>query len=338
MSRTLRTTTAVPLALLMGSIGTAALAQDAPMSEGIVSAVIKAPIVADGDVVGAPTDLVFVLDIDLDPTVPGRTLVAGNSVRITFPEEFESVEVNAGPAAGCEAPCNTGVILQGWPQRPFPPTPDFYSVEMDGSHTFVMTAVQDLAPGDTPGVKQFHVILSGFTDPTEPGDYAIMVEAGTGPDGAVETGTGVVTIHPAIRPSINVTSIFAKANEDDPAGNTIYQAADAAGSPPFAWDFFLFGADGGGIIGAELVQNGDAGGDIVQDGAVIGTYSIAAPDGATGQSVSGGPSVDATAPVLGKASGRLTTTFTAGDLPGDYVTTFEMDGGNVQQMHVTVAE
>jgi len=109
------------------------------MSEGIVSAVIKAPIVADGDVVGAPTDLVFVLDIDLDPTVPGRTLVAGNSVRITFPEEFESVEVNAGPAAGCEAPCNTGVILQGWPQRPFPPTPDFYSVEMDGSHTFVMT-------------------------------------------------------------------------------------------------------------------------------------------------------------------------------------------------------
>jgi hypothetical protein len=338
MSRTFRTTVTVPLALLMGSIGTAALAQDAPMSEGIVSAVIKAPIVADGDVAGAPTDLVFILDIDLDPAVPGRTLAADNSVRITFPEEFESVEVNAGPAAGCEAPCNTGVILQGWPQRPFPPTPEFYAVEMDGSHTFVMTAVQDLAPGATPGVKQFHVILSGFTNPTEPGDYAITVEAGTGPDGAVETGTGVVTIHPAIRPSINVTSIFAKANEDDPNGNTIYQAADAGGSPPFAWDFFLFGADGGAVVGAELQQDGDAGGDIVQDGAVIGTYSIAAPDGATGQSVSGGPSVDATAPVLGKAAGRLTATFNAGDLPGDYVTTFEMDGGNTQQMHVTVAE
>ena len=62
------------------------------------------------------------------------------------------------------------------------------------------------------------------------------------------------------------------------------------------------------------------------------------PKGATGQSVSGGPSVDATAPVLGKATARLTATFTAGDMPGDYVTTFEMDGGNSLPMHVNVAE
>jgi hypothetical protein len=323
-------------ALLLATVGTGAAAQDGSMSEGIVSDVIKAPIIADGDVVGQPTDLVFVLDTDLDPAVPGRTLLAGNSVRITFPEEFQSVDVNAGPAATCEAPCNTGVILQGWPQRPFPPTPEFYSVEMDGSHTFVMTALQDLAPGGTPGAKQFHLILSGITNPAEPGDYAIAVEAETGPDGALETGTGVVTIHAAARPSINVTSIFAKANDDDPNGNTIYQEAEAGGSPPFAWDFFLFGADGGAVVGAELQQNDDTGGDIVQDGAVIGTFSIAAPDGATGQSVSGGPSVDAVAPVLGKEAGRLTASFTAGDSPGDYVTTFQMDGGNAQQMFVSV--
>ena len=304
------------------------------MSEGIVSSVVKAPIVADGDVAGALTDLVINYDISLDPSEPGRTLPAGKSIRVTFPESFASTEVNVGPAATCESPCNTGVLLQGWPQRPFPPVPDFYSVEMDGSHTLVFTAVQDLAPGATPGLKQNHLILDGFTNPAEPGTYEILVEAETGPDGALETGTGVVTIHPEIRPSINPTSIFAKDADDAPNGNTIFQESTVGGSPQWDWDFYLFGADGGPIVGAALEQRDDTGGDIVLDGAVIGTYSIEAPEGATGQGVSGGPSVDATAPVLGKPAGRLTAVFTAGDAAGDYVTTFEMDGGNGLQMHV----
>ena len=156
------------LALLPLSMGGIAAAQEGA-SSGIVSSVVKAPIVADGDVAGALTDLVFNYDISLDPAVPGRTLPAGKSIRITFPEDFNSTEVNAGPAATCESPCNTGVLLQGWPQRPFPPVPDFYAVEMDGSHTIVFTAVQDLAPGATPGVKQTHLILDGLTNPTEPG-------------------------------------------------------------------------------------------------------------------------------------------------------------------------
>jgi len=40
--------------------------------------------------------------------------------------------------------------------------------------------------------------------------------------------------------------------------------------------------------------------------------------------------------VLGKPAGRLTAVFTAGDAAGDYVTTFEMDGGNSLKMFVTV--
>ena len=79
---------AIAASLMLAAVGTSALAQDESMSDGIVSAVIKAPIVADGDVAGAPTDLVVVLDTDLDPAVPGRTLAAGKSVRITFPEEI----------------------------------------------------------------------------------------------------------------------------------------------------------------------------------------------------------------------------------------------------------
>jgi len=325
------------LALLMGTIGTAALAQDAPMSEGIVSSVIKAPIVADGDVAGAVTDFVINFDTDLDPAVPGRTLAAGDTIRVTLPEDFTSSGLPTSVPPVCDGPCNTGVLLQGWPQRPFPPTPEFYTLDMDGTHTLVYTAVQDLAPGGTPGLKQAHLILNGFTNP-EAGDYAIEVEAQTGPDGAVETGTGILTVLPTIRPSINVTSVFAKASDEDPNGNSIYQQAEAGGSPPFAWDFLLWDGSGAAAVGVELRQNDDAGGDIVQGDAVIGSFSIAAPDGATGQSVSGGPSVEIDSPVSGVPTGRLTASFTAGDMAGTYVTTFEMDGGNAQQMFVTVPE
>ena len=338
--RKLRTTSAVILASALVPFGLGASAQDAPASEGIASSVVKAPIVPDGDVAGALTDFVINFDTSLDPAVPGRTLLAGNTIRITLPEAFESAGLPANVPSACAAfagECNTGVLLQGWPQRPFPPVVEFHTLEMDGTHTLVFTAVQDLGPGATPGLKQSHLMALGFTNP-EAGDYAIDIEAMTGPDGAVETGTAVVTIHPEIRPSINVTSIFAKAAEDDPNGNTIYQAAAPGGSTPFAWDFLLWGADGNGIVGAELVQGDDAGGDIVMGEQVIGSFSIDAPDGATGQTVTGGPSVEAAAPVSGYETGRMTAQFTAGDTAGTYVTTFEMDGGNSLQMHVEVAE
>jgi hypothetical protein len=319
--------------------GTAVLAQDT-MSEGIASSVVKAPIVPDGDVAGAPADFVINFDTDMDPSVPGRTLLAGNTIRITLPEAFSSAGLPANVASECaafEGECSTGVLLQGWPQRPIPPTLAFHTLEMDGTHTLVFTAVQDLMPGATPSIKQTHLMALGFTNP-EAGDYSIDIEAMTGPEGALETGTAVVTIHPEIRPSINVTSIFAKAAEDDPASNAIYQAATPGGTTPFAWDFFLWGADGSGIVGAELVQSSDAGGDIVVGDATIGSFSIDAPDGATGQTVTGGPSVEANAPVSGAATGRLTAQFGAGDTAGRYVTTFEMDGGNSLQMFVDVAE
>lgn len=124
-------------------------------------------------------------------------------------------------------------------------------------------------------------------------------------------------------------SIFAKASEDDPNGNSIYQQAAPGGTAPFAWDFLLWDADGNGIVGAELIQADDA---------TVGSFSIDAPTGATGQSVSGGPSVEFNAPVSGAPTGRLTAQFSAGDTPGRYVTTFELDGGNSLQMFVDATE
>ncbi len=60
--------------------------------DNIVTSVEKAPIVADGDVVGAATDLVINLNTSLDPAVPGRTLLAGRTIKVTLPDEF----VNTG--------------------------------------------------------------------------------------------------------------------------------------------------------------------------------------------------------------------------------------------------
>ncbi len=335
-----RTIVAIGLSIGLASIATGAVAQDAPGSEGIATSVVKAPIVPDGDVAGAPADFVINFDTSMDPAVPGRTLATGDTIRITLPEAFESAGLPADVPTACGAfagDCNTAVLLQGWPQRPFPPIAEFYTLQMDGTHTLVFTAVQDLGPGATPGIKQSHLMALGFTNP-EAGDYAIDIEAMTGPDGGVETGTAIITIYPEIRPSINVTSIFAKADPDAPSGNAIFQEAAPGESPPWAWDFFLWDGDGAPALGVELRQNDDVGGDIVQGDSVIGSFTIEGPDGATGQSVSGGPSVAFDAPVSGVATGRLTATFTAGDTPGSYVTTFEMDGGNSQQMHVNVAE
>ena len=340
---------AVVSSLALATIGTGAPIFAQP-SDGIVSSVVKAPIVADGAVAGAPTDLVINLDTSLDPAVPGRTLKAGKTIRITLPEEFESQGLPTDLPTACGAfagECNTGVLLQGWPQRPIPPTEEFYTLEMDGTHTFVFTAVQDLGPGATPGIKQVHLMALGFTNPA--GEHHILVEAETGPDGEVETGTGQIVLTTDVPASINVTSAFAKDAEDQPNGNTIYQQASVGSSPPWAWDFLVFHPSGGAWTDVELLQIDDSGGQIVSDvqkraeaglegGKAIGSFTIEGPDGATGQSVSGGPSVEMVAPVSGAPAGRLTAVFTAGDKPGMYVTTFQVEGGFTQQMFVKVVE
>ncbi len=111
---------AIGMAVGLISTGTAVLAQDTPMSEGIATSVVKAPIVPDGDVAGAPADFVINLDTDMDPAVPGRTLLAGNTIRVTLPEAFGSAGLLANLPTECAAfagECNTAVLLQVTPER-----------------------------------------------------------------------------------------------------------------------------------------------------------------------------------------------------------------------------
>ena len=78
-----------------------------------------------------------------------------------------------------------------------------------------------------------HLILRNFVNPG-PGRYELLVEAETGPGGAVKTGVAVVHIRPKPRASINVTSAF---NAGTP--NTIYQQAAPGATVPFNYDFLL---------------------------------------------------------------------------------------------------
>jgi len=64
----------------------------------------SAPIVANGTVAGAKTDFVISLDIDMNPKVAGWTLLEGNSIRVTLPDDF----VNSGE------PALAGVTSSAW--------------------------------------------------------------------------------------------------------------------------------------------------------------------------------------------------------------------------------
>ena len=64
---------------------------------GIVSSIAKAPIIPDGDVAGAPTDLVINLNVDMDPAKPGLTLLKGKKFKVTLPASFKSLGRPIGP-------------------------------------------------------------------------------------------------------------------------------------------------------------------------------------------------------------------------------------------------
>ncbi|MDH3539045.1 MAG: ScyD/ScyE family protein [Acidimicrobiia bacterium] len=298
--------------------------------QNIVASVVKAPIVPDGDVAGATTDFVINLDRSLDPNVDGRSLAAGDTIRITLPDAFinNGFDTGAPGAPNCvPGPCNLGVLLQGWPQHPIAPPAAKYSLAMEGSHTFVFTALEDLGPAGSanPGIKQIHLISLGFTNPA-PGDYPIVIEAQTGPGGAVETGTGSLTIRPAIVPTIDVTSVF-----NDGTPNTIYQKTEVGTATPLDYDFLLWEPSGGPKTGVTL-----DGSVLMRNGFRVGEVTITAPAGATGQSVTvGAPSTEITAPVLGVPAARLTAQFTAGSVPGIYSVAFSLDGGTTVTMYVT---
>ncbi len=309
----------------------------------LVASVTKAPIDADGNVAGRPADFVINLSGDMAPESPGRALAKGGWVKIEFPPEFKRTNVPLVPrfAPGkCPASCAAAILLQGWPQQPIPLNQ--YEARFEGSHTLVIAATEDIRanPPSDPGIKQIHLMATAFSNPPA-GDDRIRVSAQTGPGGAIESGSGTLTIHSSVRPSINVTSVFA--TPKPPRPNLIYQSTSVGMDAPFAFDFLLWDADGLPLNNVVIAPADRSrfprytGGLLKQGERVVGGIIGSAPVGATGQRAwTDAPSREVQAPITGIPVSHLRVRFQAGSKPGNYAPTFELLNGNAQQMIVRV--
>lgn len=334
------------LALVVGLLATVLPAPLAAASapDNIVIAAVKSPVVADGDVAGRPTDINLLLDRSFDPQIAGRSLLQGRTISVVLPDAFVRTNV---PVTVPE----TGALVKGWPQGGL----DGYTVTLAGTHTIVFTATRDIVPKgpDNPGIKVLHVRGRAFTNPP-PGNYQIAVVAETGAGAAVETGSGILTIRPAVVPSVNPTNALFP----QPSNNNWQRVPeDTATSIPL--DFLLFGADGLPLNGVGVVPADRArfprytGGLLVRDtdgsgaldpaiDSVVGGIIGAAPDGATGQRAASPVGADGR-PVLSGQLGRpdgtpapgiLRVLFRTGNRPGAYTPTFELAGGTAARMTV----
>jgi hypothetical protein len=298
----------------------------AAMAAGIVKSVGKSSIIADGNVSGEPTNILGTLDGSLDPSIDGRSLAAGDEIRVIFPPQFDLSNLDLGyplrdvpwplppvpplppmPCVPGNLQCTTAVILHGWPQQPFFPPALFHQMSIDLiENALVFTALQDLVPdGPTrPGIKQLLLILNGLINP-QPGEYLLQVEAQTGPDGAWESGSGIYRVLPRTRPSVNVTSVFVAglAGLTEPVGvvkcvdptlppnpyNPVYQHTLVGEDAPFFWTLLLWGKNKEPLEDVSLAWSSDNHARLVRGKTAIGNLFIDAPAGASGYDVEVNP-------------------------------------------------
>jgi hypothetical protein len=321
----------------------------------LIGSIVKAPIVPDGNVAGAHTDIVINLNISPDPSVPGRTFSAGDKIRVTFPSDFlrNPDEANQLPVedifssptcAPGNLECTTGILIQGWPQHPilpsFPPTPlgegtPQYHMSMDGN-VLQYAIVRDITPAGPlpgPGVKQIHAILNDFSNPSA-GTYDIGVEFLTSDDTVFDQGVGQVVIHDSISPSINVTSVLSGVPGNP---NTIYQSTNPGEQVPLPYDFYLWDGDGNPLTGVQIVEEADAF-VLRKDGIMVGNVSIESPSGGDDASIFTEQAFNDPIPAFGSGvpTGRLQAFFQAGSAPGDYEVAFSLTEGNSVTMFTNV--
>jgi hypothetical protein len=284
---------------------------------GMVERIGKSSITADGNVSGEPVDIVITLDRSLDPMVDGRSLAAGDEIRVIFPPEFDLTDLDPAyplrdvpwplppvpplppmPCVPGNLQCTTAVILHGWPQQPFFPPAVHHALSIDPfENALVFTAVQDLAPaGPTaPGIKQLLLILNGLTNP-QPGEYVLQVEAQTGPGGSWESGSGIYKVHPHTRPSVNVTSVFvaglaglltgspecASPTLPPNPNNPVYQHTLIGEDAPFIWTLLLWGKNNEPLTDVSLAWSSERQARLVRGNRTIGQLFIDAPVGSSG--------------------------------------------------------
>ncbi|MEJ2533046.1 MAG: hypothetical protein P8Y92_14735 [Halioglobus sp.] len=298
----------------------------AATAAGIVESAQRAWITADGDVSGENALWKIVLDGSKDPAIPGRSIKAGNQIRVIFPPAYDLSNIDPGyPVADIPTPfppvpplpdmpclpgnfqCTTGVFLQGWPEHPFFPPVLFHSVSIDAAaNAFVFTALQDIEPDPPayPGIKELFVLLNGVRNPA-PGHYRLRVESQTGPGGTWETGSTLMHVLPRARPSINATSVFVKAQAGlidgipTPAcgpgtappnpDNPVWQTTGVNAAAPYTWTFLLWGKNEEPLDDVGLYWVSDDHALLRRGLRTVGHIYIDAPRGAEGYRIETNP-------------------------------------------------
>ncbi len=337
---------------LLVALSTAGKTDASAQSTGLVAAIVKSPVTSDGNVAGRPTDINVILDVSLDPQVLGKALLRGRTIKVTLPDGFKR-----NPDVPIVDSKNQGFLVKGWPQGDV--RRGDYAVSLDGERTQVFTAMDDITPGgpDEPGIKVVHLRGRAFINPPA-GEYRVHIEAETGPNGVREIGDAMLTILPAIAPSINPSNaLFAQPS------NGTWQRTPLNSDNRLPFDFLLFNAQGErdngvGVIAAErsrfptytggLIVR-DLNGDGVLDAAVdtvIGGVIGAAPPGAMGQQALTPLDPTTRTPILSgqlrdaqgnPATGIMRVQYHTGNQPGEYMPTFELIDGNAVRMVTVVS-
>lgn len=320
--------------------------------DNLVDSIVKAPIVADGDVAFRPADYVINLDVFADPAGPGIAMQAGDKFRIELPKGTLFVDHDEFPVCGvgqadCQSPsgearicapgvlaCTTAVFLQGYPQSPVPP-----DVGLDGN-ILTLTARADIGPV----IKQAHFIGKGTSNPRA-GVYRVKVSHLRGGD-TLASGVGKVRIRRNDHPSINLTSVFASTvGGGPPFANTVLQAV-TDGPTDYPWNFLVW--DGNlqpfmNLSLARLMRHLY----LIRDGRrIVGLVIVRSPRRAREFSLSMTDMGTINTPVIGIGPGgvpspltqRYEVQFDSGSLPrhGCYETTLLLFNGNRETVFVGV--
>lgn len=304
-------------------------------SDSLFITTAKAPVTPDGTTAGAATDFVMTY-VDRDPAVDGIGMKAGGTATAILPPEFVDVGGDAG---------NTAVLVQGWPQSPPAPPPDFIWTTSVTGNTITLTLDEDFLIGDFgPGPKQMHLLLNTFRNPVVPGRYPVHLEIKPDPaSDEVYRGVARVSIQPAADPSVEVVSVFSGGGPPPPFNNPFYQTVSAGDSSldvgMYLWEAGSSVADGvfTPMVDAELVMSSASSGRLIQNGVKVGEVRIQAPRGASDYAfTANGPSVLGAAAVTGFDTGILVTSLaTDPAVTGTYVVKISLDGGNSHELFIT---
>jgi hypothetical protein len=348
------------VAVVFAATLVAACAGPGPTIEPQPLPIGPATISYDGHVAGQATDLVFVLERNADPAVPGYTLAAGDTLAVRLPKAFTR---NASAALSEDTDRNL-VLVRGWPQGAVQQSGQYRIFFEPATNSVGVRALVDVGRdgANAPGIKIIHLRGQTFLNPG-PGEYPVEViqRAANGTTKALWSGKATI-LFDAPKARIAVTNFHLP-----PGTNSDFQKIGLGRPAPHLLGLLLWAEPGSPLngvgvaprdltrfpkyTGGLLVQ--DANGDKVLDpkvDRVVGGIIGAAPEGARGQVatsprgsdgrpvLSGSVLRDAKFPGGGKPNpGLLPVQFTAGDKPGRYRPTFEVIGGNSYQ-YTLIAE